>query len=405
MHIKKKEIQGWWLVAYLLCYIFSNGVFGADNAWISTLIKAVVILGLVLIQYKNNRSINIGTMKLVVQLLLVLIVLQLFFIQNIVILKILGLNILTFYLLACRTSEDSLKYLSFGVKLCAIIASCSVVYLSLAYGSFYYFRDESFIDKSYITAFYSMSYIYIFIDITYNKNRLFNFITLLFLLLTNILIVQSKISLSALFIGIIAVYLFSNKEQKLKYRKFLSYCLVAILILVVIFPDITLPDEIKYAVNFVFKSDIFTVERSVERLNMTYDIRGDLWNYCIKNLFMTHPILGIGLGNFETYSKMSRTSWAGLPETESSLLSIITEGGIVYTIIMFFFFYFPINLVYKKIRKERKIEYLYVLLFFTTYLVMIVGNDFLDSFFWCQAAIMIGTLYKTARNNNRYYIE
>lgn len=161
-------------------------------------------------------------------------------------------------------------------------------------------------------------------------------------------------------------------------------------------------DPIKDAINRVVGTEVFEIKR-VNMKSDTYDIRNDLWIYCMTQLFPNHPILGIGLGNYSQYASKGPMSIRDIGETESSLLAVITEGGIAYFTILSFFFFKTLILLWHKL-KRHKDYYDYIgFCFFCSYLVMMIGNDFLDSLFWIQSGILIGIVFgiRDKRSNLR----
>lgn len=317
--------------------------------------------------------------------------------------KILGINLFLFHLIALNGRIELMHYLNMGMKICSFLITISVCFLAYKFQALEYFRADAIIDKSAITSFYSITFIFLLVDIVYGKYKSFNLLLLGLLLGTDVVIVNSKISLFLFGVSFLLLYLIGDIKVKAYLKKIIIGGLIIILILITAFPDLVIPDDLKYSINKITGYDLFTdFVRSEERMDATYNIRGDLWNFCINKLFFSNPMLGIGIGEFEDYTKHGPMSIRELTETESSMLSIITEGGLLYFSLMICLFFSTIRGAYKKLTSYKTPENLTLFLFFVVYPIMMIGNDFLDSLYWIQMGIMVNFLYSpTSRMDRR----
>lgn len=397
-------LEGFLLFLYLLIYLFSNFLFG-EKLLLSTMIKAIVSLSLVALCWKYNIERKIGKIRSVVIMLLLFVIIQLVVINNISVLKVLGVNILFFYLFSSRSCTELLDYLSMGMKVCSLICASSVLIVSYMFQTIEYLRDDVIIDKSFMTFFFSFTFVFTLVDIRFGKQVIFNYIVLILVFLTNIMIVQSKISIAIFIITILIIFFLGERIVKKRILRLFGFAITLFIILVFSFPDLVLPDDIKFAINTVTGQRIFTdFVRAEDKLNATYNIREDVWNFCLNKLFVEHPLLGIGIGNFPEYAKKISAAFIEeqqeyLTQTESSLISIITEGGILYLLIMIRFFSLLMRRSYYVLKELRLREYYYAFLVFLSYSIMIIGNDFLDSMFWIQTGLMAGIISPSIKRN------
>ena len=391
-----KRIAGTLIVLYLLLYTLGPAILSDTSASLTFAKMSLILLMTVVFVINYGRK-DLGVMNFVVSGLLLFVFIQFLVFRNYEVFKVVGINVFVYYIFARYCNKDYIPFFSEGLKFCTLLVVLSVLWLCIESGTLEYDRGGALIDKSFITGLLGLSYIYIVVDIFYHKRLFVNICLLLLFVFVNLMIIQSKISVAVLLICILFLYLVSEDRIRKEMQKYF-FCILALgVVFVIILPNKLnlLGDDIKYAVNILTGNNIFDdFIRSEERMDMTYNIRHDLWEYCIHQLFMENILLGIGVGNAGMY--ISRIyDW--LSETESSLLSIITEGGIVYAVLMFSFFYINIRQSYIALKKEQTQEYYYPLLIFIAYVIMIIGNDFLDSLFWIQTGAMTGVILHSKR--------
>lgn len=399
---KRDSIQSIILFAYLLVYTFSYVIAGEGNMIVVSLIKFSLLFLFLIVSYWSQNTNNIKQYKAILTLLVCFVVLQVVFLDNINSIKVLGVNLIIFIIFFKWSNEKLFRVCAWGLKLLAVITAISVVSLAITFGEIIYYREDALIDKSFMTAIFSMSFVYCLTEILFHKKVKTNLVILLFVFCVDLLLVQSKISLFVL----VVVCVISIILKKISIRKSIVYTSIAILVLGTVSfflpKDSEALDPVKDAANRAIGFQIFEIKR-INMKSDTYDIRSDIWSYCLTDLFPNHPVLGIGLGNYSEFSKKAPSSINDIGETESSLLAIITEGGIVYFILMVSFFWVTIRHIYLQYKKNHSYISFTGICLFISYAVMLIGNDFLDSMFWLQTGLMIGVLSPNRHINHQYY--
>lgn len=377
------------IVIYILSYVLFSAIIGERNTSIESVCKIFLLLIMLYFIFKEKTNILLQNETLFLRLSIILFVLQLLFFQNIRILQWI-VNVFVFYFLSKYSKKDYLVYFTWAMRIAGVALAASAIQLAIEYGAMFFFRSETFMDKQYYTCFLGISSIICLVDIIYKKNTVLNTILLIIYLAVNILIIQSKLSLFSF--GVIAVLFFLLQDTDTKKRfwiivkwLFLTSCVVAYF-----FPNLVIPDPIKYGINTLLGENVFYIETNVSRLDSTYDTRSRLWLYC-TTLFLEYPLIGIGIGNFANFNKGTATI-GQLEETESSLLSIICEGGIFYCILMFFFFSFIFKRAWRLVIYNKSYIGNICLCIIATYIILIIGNDFMDSLFWISLGIISGVM-------------
>lgn len=277
------------------------------------------------------------------------------------------------------------------VKISALLVAISVFQLYLIYGG--YAREEALIDKSLASGILALSFMACWIDIILNRNRIINAIIITFLLYVDVFIIVSKTSVFAFFIFIIITFFCMSKEDRRMYLKLSKYVLIIICVLALIFPNVALPNDLKETINTIAGYEVYELSRV--RIDNTFSIRHYLMEYCINELFLNHPFIGIGIGNFAYYN---HSFYSNLEETESSALSIITEGGIYYAITIGIFYFFLIKRGIKRIRENLGYKECIGIGIPVIYFILCIGNDFMDALFW----MMMGIVYSILFPKNKY---
>lgn len=387
------------LFIYLIAYTVLTFLVGRETA---SLVKSLIIIFMVavlLVHNKGNNSIELYD-KFLFPLFFLFCIIQLFIFYNSEIVRF-AINIIVFYVFFKRANEDFFKSLSVSIKIVTLIASLSVVWVSLRYGQMMYFRDEAIIDKSYLTAFYTLSYIFCFVDIVFKNNIKINAFLLLFFIIINVLIVQSKASILLIPTIPIITYLVATEKRK-EIRKTIFYGLLVVLVLSALFPQIVLPEQLKYGANRIAGIELFEENYTMmeSHLSYTYDVRIGMREYCYE-LFSNNPLVGIGIGNFKNYNRYSGNFFNHLTETESSWLQILTEGGLFLIAIYLILFLTPIISCIKHFKKHEVID-AYIpmtcMCFSLCFFLLFFYNDFTDSFFWISAGIILGIYFKGVKH-------
>ena len=196
---------------------------------------------------------------------------------------------------------------------------------------------------------------------------------------------------------LVSSYLIVSEKRK-KIRKILLYSLLIIVASSFFFPQIGLPQELRYGINRIIGIKLFEENYSMSELHLsyTYDVRIGMREYCYK-LFSENPLLGIGIGNFYNYNRYSGNFFNHLTQTESSWLQIMTEGGVCLIIIYLMLFATPLLLAVKHLRKYGfRDDYVATtcMCFFLCFFLSFFYNDFTDSFFWISTGVIGGIFFK-----------
>lgn len=294
------------------------------------------------------------------------------------------LNVLFYYIFASYLPGDSIRYLTNCYKILGLMASASLIYLIVSHGLFVYFRDDAIVDKQYMTAVLTMCSIVSLVDFSSGDRRRLNFSLFAFFTLVAFIIVRSKLTVFVEVCIMAILVLFIGGEYKRSIHKLVYPFIILFVVAAILFPDIIFPDDFKQLFNRYLGTDFHT-ERD---FSATYDIRGLLWRDGFDKIFCNNMIWGIGPGEFAEYNTGENTIFSGVKEMESSMLTIICEGGLVYLSLILLFF---CNLVYKsyilyKMTKNRyAITCLSILI---SYFLLLFGNDFMDTFFWVAMGVI-----------------
>lgn len=377
------------IVGYILAYVSFSAIIGERNTSIESVCKIFLLFIMLFFIFKEKTNTHLQSETFFLQLASIFFVLQFLFFQNIKILQWI-INIVVFYFFSKYSKKDYLVYYTWGMRIASIILVVSAILLAIKNGAMFFFRRETFMDKQYYTYFLGVSSIICLVDIIYKKHAFLNTILLIIYLAVNLLIIQSKLSLFSF--GIIAVlfFLLQDRDKKKRFGIIVKWLVFTLIIVICFFPHLAIPDPIKYGINTLLGENIFYIETNVSRLEGTYDTRSILWKYCMS-LFVEYPFIGIGIGNFANFNK-GISAIKELKETESSLLSIICEGGIFYCMIMLFFFSFIFKRAWLLIKHNKSYIGNICLCIIATYIILIVGNDFMDSLFWISLGIISGIM-------------
>lgn len=306
------------------------------------------------------------------------------------------LGVIIFGVFSVYGDEELLRIIISVVKLCAFLVSLNAIYWIFLNGSFEFYRLNTWLDKQFYTIYYALSYAFCLVDFINDRNKKLNGLLFLFLLFINLALIQSKLSLFSIPFAFIMIWIKAGKKLRMKLSKALRFVLIIICTLLIIIPQYILPNEIKLAFNMLFSADIFNVD-IVNNIDKTYLMRQVIRELCIE-LYFQNPIMGIGLGNIGNYLHKQDSLINEVGEAESSFFQIISEGGTVYLIIMAFLFYMLSKKSLKFINISHSNIVLYPILIIITYIILFIGNDFIDLFFWIVIGI-IASIVLSNRNN------
>jgi len=208
---------------------------------------------------------------------------------------------------------------------------------------------------------------------TYNQIKMVPFLLLLFLPITVIILVASRKAFISLFI-LIGGFLFSRlKGHPIKRLFFLVFVTATLYIGMIFIVENTLLGE------RLLETSTATQLHETLRTNTILDIFGDrgIYYYYGWNIFLDNSITGIGLRNFKSESSFTTL-------IHSEYMVNITEGGILGSILFFFFYYWIARHLLQIYIKER-----YLRMTTIVYIVGFLGVLFINTAAWTYDSIPI----------------
>lgn len=398
MYFKKIYLPSYLLLFYVVDYVFPQVfdyvmklLFDANSY--HGLVKSILIALLPLALYESRIFTN--QCKYVERTLLPFFIAflyaQLMYFSSDAPIKVIS-NIAIYFFLSKYANGYIGNHFCWCIKMITFFACMPVVFYCVVNHSLYYYRDSIFIEKQTMSVLLMLSYVFCLLDVFFSqKKRMINFGLFLFFIGINLFVIQSKSSLFALAVSAIVLYFMKDSVRRW-IKKRIGYLLGGYVIVMLLFPSVALPDDIRFGVNRITGTEIFSTNytRRESRMELTYTIRDEVRALCFK-AFRQNPILGIGIGNFATYNKYSNSKISFLCEPESAWLSIITEGGALYGLCMVLFFALNIYYTYKWTREDESDIYACrALLLNICFCIMFVFNDFMDSLFWMSSGITFG---------------
>lgn len=208
--------------------------------------------------------------------------------------------------------------------------------LEIGYGV-YNARLYTLVDKPAYTITYTLASAYIFIRLASGRKKsqksLFGYaICLLMMLVSGLLIMQSKTLLITMPIALLISLHYSGVIKK-DSRVLLG--IVMLVIAVVAFFAINpgyLPGYVRSVLNEFFGLHLGEYN---SLLDQTYSMRDQISDAAIS-VFVNSPIIGVGFGEYSHFAASFYSGWGfEVDQTESSWLTFLVEGGIVYVGIQF----------------------------------------------------------------------
>lgn len=250
-------------------------------------------------------------------------------------------------------------------------------------------RDEMLIDKGFLTVWFSISLCFSFIDSMIKGIKNYSTIMFVFILLVNLVVVQSKTCILA-FIVFFGFFIILSKTQIRK--RLLRYMIPIFIVyggLILSNPTEYIPHTFIVAINQVVGSDVIPVY--TDKFDMgTYDSRELIDAFC-ANLFLENPIVGIGLGNYELLPMLP----TGVTECENTYFDLLVNGGLLYGAPVIYILLITIVRNVRQIWKSANtIEYYYILGVLVSIIVCFRYNDFLN----ISIFMFIGTCYYFCKN-------
>lgn len=256
-------------------------------------------------------------------------------------------------------------------------------------------RDEMLIDKGMLTIWFSLTLCFSFIDSMVKGIKNFSTLIFVFILLVNLVVVQSKTCILA-FVIFLGFFIVLSKQQI--HKRLLRYMIPLLIVYgVLIFSNPTeyIPHTFIVALNQVVGSDVIPVY--TDKFDMgTYDSRELIDIYCTK-LFFENPIVGIGLGNYELLPTLP----TGVTECENTYFDLLVNGGLLYGAPVIYILFITLVRNVKLIWKSTNIvEYYYILGILISMIVSFRYNDFLN----ISVFMFIGSCYYFCKINKNFSI-
>ena len=333
-----------------------------------------------------------------------------------------NLAVMVFHILFCGLGNNEIKYFLYivvfiiiytlldkenwniieislvGISLFMAIDALRYLPLMISRGlRIYNVYSNTILDKSVYTLILTLAFIcelINFVDINKGSSKIVRIVHLLLMIFigaVNLIVIQSKLFVVVLVVSLFVLYFFVNSKPKKIVRSVLIVALSLLIIVFVFFPQI-IPDYIYVFFNRYFGLFGDAVEgiRAYSRYESTYNMRGTVYTHSFQ-LLLDNPILGIGFGNYRTHALENADQLNGVVQTESSMLNILVEGGIVY-----FSFHIILLIVMLKgvIRANKRnrgdLFFTKMLLILIALIILNIGNDFYNIFYW----LFLGFIYK-----------
>lgn len=279
--------------------------------------------------------------------------------------------------------------ISFFMTLDAFIAAPQVLKEGLGFRNIIHY---TILDKAYYTFILSFSSVYLmhnifFDDYKYCIKKLLNIGFLLGNIIVNLVMMQSKIYLITLIVCFLTNYSFLDYKAKKIIKKYLVF-LIIIFIILFIHNPLMLPDFIYIMLHRFFGLFNTLIEQIeyFERLSSTYVSRTMIYEYAFS-LFRDNPFFGIGFGKYSEYVK--HIPYITATQAESSMLSMLLEGGLFYFINHYIYLTTELFSVHRiaKSNPVNKDIILVETILITCFLINIF-NDYYSSIYWILLALI-----------------
>lgn len=390
-------------VCVLLPFIsfFSEAVFNLTNITPSFIIAALIFASMIMALYEAGSSFYFGKFELVCFLLLggiacAHIVCGASILPEV---RIIAYTVLALFL-GRYYSANAFRLFMLSIVVISVIVSVDALMKVGTYSSMglslYNVRHDTLVDKSAFTLVYSMSIIwltYVFADKRKKLIRVASIALIFLFTYCGLIIIESK----TLLLAYVTVVVMLALIGKIRLKPFAVIALILVVFFAMLYialnPDI-LPDFVKSLLSNVFGIDVGSYNH--ERYDTTYSGRWQIVLSALSEL-SKNPFFGIGFGQFAEVSSQYWSVWGfEVTETESSWLSFLTEGGVLFFIIQLLLI-LKVSLGLGRLWKETgKSELMVLLCLIIFYAVINVINDFAAvSVYWCVLSLGFGVISKS----------
>lgn len=261
----------------------------------------------------------------------------------------------------------------------------------------YNVANNTVLDKSVYTLVLTLTFICLLVSF-FDKQKKLNktkkilmFTLLVFLGAINLVLIQSKLFILVLVTAVFVLYFFADGSPKRKARTFVLIFLFGIVLWFVFFPQY-IPDYIYVFLNRylgLFSDNVSGIQ-AYDRYTTTYGMRSTIYSYAL-NLFLDHFLFGLGFGNYRIYAMENAILLGGVTQTESSMMNILVEGGLIYFLNHIIFLMILLFRILRMRRKERgNMLFIKFLIILIAYFILNAGNDFFNVLYW----VVLGFIYK-----------
>ena len=283
--------------------------------------------------------------------------------------------------------RKTILFLTIPMSIDALISARTI--RAMGYG-IYNVRLLTMMDKPYYTLIFSIAIIILIhgiINLKARKTRIAYFVWICVLAYVQYMLIQSKTSILAVVLALFAEYMLVYRNVPRKMLYCISVIILGVMVIVLFLPYIKIPNYIMDVVNFV------TGNYSImEKSYYTFIVRKEVLEN-VMTILSRYPLFGVGFGSYYKYAFSHGMLYytRDIYDMESSVLSILGEGGLIYFIVVFLVFAVLTKRLLKLCRLKRlNRELIGVGL---CMLILLVGNDFMSTFFWC----LIGSLWASTK--------
>lgn len=250
-------------------------------------------------------------------------------------------------------------------------------------------RNYTMLDKMFYTELFSIAVIILFnrmMEECKKRRKLELILWMVVLIWVLFGLFEAKIGLLSIAFAIVAECIFVKKE----YRKYVIRIMFLLLIALGVYFLFFMKEVPDYII--ALKSFFEYNYNSVNRVYFdTYFTRFEILSI-VFIIFLQHPFIGIGYGNYYSYvsARGFQNYSKGIEDIESAFFALLAEGGTIYFLIMLILFFVVFNRIIKNKSLKPDVIGIYICM-----LVLILGNDFMNLFYW----VWLGIIWRVSRIN------